>query len=1404
MRSRFLSTDYFAATATTTTAAVAVANGFFNFQVPQLPRHSSNLSILNEDDLNLLRFNFGSIIDISLEIERLPIDSALSKFLSHVIPQNIDVGDLSSLDHEEVRFSQNGDTVPFEDKDAENRRVIGSTQPKNYNTASGNGHTSISELVQFEAPEVDDIFLENVPFSKREDLHIFSEFQEIENDLGMTKPEFMLQCPSVVPESVYSVGGFTSGDCIQRNTYILEDDVSVSDQTEILHHITFPLLEVDEMSVETSTSFCMENLFLSLLEDAEPQNRTEKDNMLMTGKELLGSMKNDLLEFLSDHCLAKKGLISDIVLPDIFPELDIVSMVGLQVIENSENHQGTADGDHFCAGNLVSFQELQFLDEDPSLFLENLFNLQTVSEPETCQGMFTEDMNFKNFDELVVSHELALVDDTFKSLPIPVISDSEKLKMPSRTVEEILVKLKPQSLSSVNGIYLDWHVLDENKHNGKFYSFCLDILGEIKPHGIDFDKEYLHGRQLLFEFVFSDISLDERNIEEKEETLTSHSNGISMLNGQLMGVPSTKFTHPKPENGEQTAKKVKKSPKGPSDCTSKLNSKVFRAASSDLFDAGRPKLGNEEIFFGKASPLYKSMSQFDDLELVLNSRKASANVKTESTSKAFDTMAIFPNVSHELSGRSTSTDIKSQEEEISSIFEMGEDLNNENLKRPLNVKPIMEKSATTHLKAAEEVQATRVPLSVPCAPCVVGSEGYQQDKITFSNTVIIVNTLSSDKEMVVSRRSTYQKILAIEKKGAQVAERDSEFPVDVILSSAVCLVWYDSRNIARKTTSSDEASSNLPLCIENIAANILTSLSFAFSGCILVFEGDFSFLSTVMESSDGLYAAAASLGIDLQLFCSYSSELTDEIILSCIGCALVVTNRQHPIMPESESLAESFLTKFPSINPLTAHAILSSGGQLIEFLEWSNERRIHAVQKYVIPRESISLFSALCRYGEREDSKSIMTDCSSSVSSDPDSGKGHSNVDSQRKRPRENDGSQEIDIKMDDLFRFEAHNQFSDGMLGSVSNPKGAWMSKEPAIYDAFERANSPSKDLFTQEQEGGITRSMNFHGVQDSNEFWIPEYPQTMHDIKTARSDTSNKCLGRVQESEIAKINNLKRHDANVCKNPQEKFRGETIDLTLLSDDDFPSAPMDKDCTKKPNTMRRLSFGMNIHPTFPTVAEINSDSGDWESVKYKRQNIQRTNDYTNTDYDYDKLPPKDTKNLLEEILERRHKKNSEELPYQEETSQYGGTPLSNALHSVDPQSGSPWTIEFLNRVRERSRTRLQSLPCDNSSPGIGKPGNISKFKKRRSPSILEFFKYQGGKTPAKVPEQKNLKRPMHTLSCPPAAGKTTTSYPSTWTPQDKKARKTLSFAMTGGSRQTKLVWNDESDHGTNKKFRNS
>jgi hypothetical protein len=122
---------------------------------------------------------------------------------------------------------------------------------------------------------------------------------------------------------------------------------------------------------------------------------------------------------------------------------------------------------------------------------------------------------------------------------------------------------------------------------------------------------------------------------------------------------------------------------------------------------------------------------------------------------------------------------------------------------------------------------------VPLIPAVKTDYGHQSLE-SFAGSVIIVNTQNVDKEMIVSRRSSYQVILAMEKRGIQVVERDLDLPVDIILSSAVCLAWYHSRNLGKKATPANEASSSLALYIESIATDVLPLLSFYFSGCFPV------------------------------------------------------------------------------------------------------------------------------------------------------------------------------------------------------------------------------------------------------------------------------------------------------------------------------------------------------------------------------------------------------------------------------------------------------------------------------------------------------------------------------------------------------------------------------------------
>ncbi|GFY84223.1 shortage in chiasmata 1 [Actinidia rufa] len=462
----------------------------------------------------------------------------------------------------------------------------------------------------------------------------------------------------------------------------------------------------------------------------------------------------------------------------------------------------------------------------------------------------------------------------------------------------------------------------------------------------------------------------------------------------------------------------------------------------------------------------------------------------------------------------------------------------------------------------------------------------------------------------------------------------------------------------------------------------------------MVFEGESSFLAAVMESSDDMYAAAASLSIDLQLFCSDSSELTDEIILSCIGCATELTRHNYPKMPESETLAESFLTAFPSINPLSAHAILSSGGILVEFLQWSHQHRIRAIQKYHVPNQS----------------KIVIT-----------------------KKKRIYIGSPpKIDTPVDNLFHFELLKQFPDGNLNlpRALRPHGSWMSG----LRAFRCSCDPSK---ARKQLDSRTS----RGTEMSNEFKKTDWP------------SDDKLFGPQESLDMAPLNKVDYHLNNNFANLREDLIGEVIDIgdSFSAGEDFSTIANSLDLSHSvPETdkdpavqnfrpARKLSFGSNSLPSFPLVAEISYDSN------YQEKLLE------------DSSVPKTVPSFQEKDRQER-----------------GGTPFSKAIRSVQPQQALPWTIEFLNRIREKSRLHQQSLPHDMSRRHFSYSGNISKNTKRKSLSILDFYKYQGGSTPRKITAQKRQKRSTQP-SNPSKNEKTSTSFcPRTWIPPDKRARRML------------------------------
>ncbi|KAM1817690.1 hypothetical protein EV1_001869 [Malus domestica] len=940
--------------------------------------------------------------------------------------------------------------------------------------------------------------------------------------------------------------------------------------------------------------------------------------------------------------------------------MDLLSMVEMPQIQGDVTYQGASTVASFQSLSPVVFEESQILDLDSSHHFEVLISTQTANEPETCDWMFSGDINFNT---LIVSHELALVDDTFKSLPVPVLSDHEKICSSYVVMEETLT-----------------------------YRCCPYL------HQIGFTWIGIFSRKInVYDFAFSDDAVEEFTTEENKELQELPSDGIPMLAGHL-GDTSAELsgsTFAQKKNGEQIDKR-----------------------------------GAE-----RASSLFKSMSRFNDIDFFLNPQKASTggNSNCAVTTVA---NATFP-----------------KGEQSYSISPPVVNMNDQQSEELLDIFPGHEKNDMTYKEGADEEEASSMPLPNLSMPSAMEAERFQHSMASFPEIVIVVNTQNLDKEVIVSRR-----------------------------------MWYDCKNIGQKATTLDEASSYLPLCIENIATNVLTLLSFTFSGCFMVFEGENSFLSTIMESSDGLYAAAACLGIDLQLFNSYSSELTDEIVLSCMGHAPKLTRFMYPRMPELESLAESFLTKLPSVNALTAHAILSSGGLLKEFLESSHETRMSVLQKYHVPDESITLFSALCKYGEPADSKSIMTDCSSSVSSSPDSGRYNLNIVSERKKRKYNGSPDKYELPTNEFLHLEPFNQFSTGILhpSTASKLTDSCMSKSPKIIDEFRKSKFSQNDLFDQE---GLDMDMMMYPskVFEPYDSQISKGPQVLNEIKRSCSSLKDKLSGLKRGSDMPIMKNFDCYNKKNTEVMHEDLKGEVIDLTdsLVLDEDFSfignfmnfssqMPELEMDSTKRSKAARKLSFASSSRLTFPTAAEINSTPTVWCSAEGLRKISQ--ND----------ISPYGRKQGLH--------------IYENDISHYGGTPLSKALCSGSSQQNTPWTIEFLNRIEEKSRLRQQSLPGELTGPNLGYPGNVSKVTKRRSQSILDFYKYQGGNTPRKLPEGKRQKRPLQSSRSP--KNENNSAPPLTaWTPLDKRARQTLSFATNDSGNPTKLAWSD-GGHGVRKSFR--
>lgn len=399
--------------------------------------------------------------------------------------------------------------------------------------------------------------------------------------------DVILQNSSDIKQKIYSVDCISSDYFTENSTSVKEDECFRKNRPWFRDAV-FPLLEVDEVNLNELSSLSMLDKIFSVLETIEPRDLDTESSLVINPKELIGSKDYDLLDILSTDCYSNKSVQSDVV-PE---EIDIVTILEIPNPEESfQFEQGKLAVDVVS----VDFEEVQILDVEISDVFGSFLSLPQAAEPEICPGMFSEEMNFKNFDELVVSSELAFADDAFKSMPTPILNDYEITRSLELIYENYLSKIKPQEFPASNDIYLPLNLLEETKHNHEAH-FCDYLSEEIVTCNIDYDLESLEGDRWVYDFVLSEDVFCEPLVERCTEPFY----GISTLD-----------EHP-PVN-----------------------------TSHGLLERLCPETGSRDCgrddYAKKAALVFKSMSAFDDLTFFMDPQKAVIEENLESRVEAAKT-----------------------------------------------------------------------------------------------------------------------------------------------------------------------------------------------------------------------------------------------------------------------------------------------------------------------------------------------------------------------------------------------------------------------------------------------------------------------------------------------------------------------------------------------------------------------------------------------------------------------------------------------------------------------------------------------------------------------------------------------------------------------------------------------
>nr|TKW40587.1 hypothetical protein SEVIR_1G255500v2 [Setaria viridis] len=697
----------------------------------------------------------------------------------------------------------------------------------------------------------------------------------------------------------------------------------------------------------------------------------------------------------------------------------------------------------------------------------------------------------------------------------------------------------------------------------------------------------------------------------------------------------------------------------------------------------------------------------------------------------------------------------------------------------------VEKSSSTSSVSTNVIKSPQDNQSASDLPFSVKTDSTNLGRLSAPEVVIVVNTGNHGKHMLFSRRSSYQQILALEKEGMQIVERDVDLPVDLILSATVCLLWYDTGTFGSSELTISADASSITNFIEDIATNILMSLSFCFSGCIMVFEVENHFLSAVMEASDSLYASAASLDMNLQLFFSQAPKSTDQIILDCIGNVVRKNQAPSPDIPESESLAESFLTAFPSIIPPSAHMIISSAC-LVDFLGWSHEQRTQAVEKYRLPPQSISLLSALCKFGELGESRSVMTECSS-IDSDI------SSALLQPPRKKKKRPMQDFSVAIND----PACPNPRDQLCGDYVEHDKVFSASKLRKFSPIEDTMPELPEIFIVDQ----SLNMGREGVS---------YQPRKHDVDAAARNPM------IDDGFISEFSpNFRTYSERTSS------MVDTCDFSWQ-----PELGAKQPIRSSFPTSRSSFCRTSSHPTFPSAPEISNDPGEWD--------VSCGIDQTRTGHLHGDLATSSRRN---DLASRYHEPRQETMQGPASSQSF----LKQDFGYHGASQGSGWEMDYLRQMNENRIARQERSRCNSSAAMSNSRLRDSSYRIPSAPPIESFSYQRNTDTPSRDQNpantesfryRRNINTPLRDQSpsngahrhgkgrrgtkaqshsvrtgfkAQPSINHEKSIVPSiepTWTPLDKRARQKLSFATYGKEKQSKLVWRHQSSPGVGCGFR--